>query len=929
MDRPTGPLFDLYERYVGEPRTRKDVYGYVAFIVGYALGLAGVTAYLAGSGSGAPDFALREASIATSAVGLALGMFGVVLLLPVRRRGIQASALGLLVALASVAAFVSIYPARWTGSADASGGVITAYTLGIAVVTGVAAMVPVVTGEKGWLVSEVEDGREHPPVMVGEATRGALFALYQVGTGQWTWRVLSQEALGEHAGEPYARPDIESAVEGLRSTLSEARLLEITTAAFRLYETAEGAWRWSLMGDDGSVLAESGETYVDRDAVGETTSLLKERGPDAPLVDLRGAAFDCYEDDGRWRWRLLDESRSVLAAGATAYEDPAAAEDAIEDVRARFDDVPLLALDALGVELYEAEDEDEWRWQLVDDADDVLATGADGFESRRAAESAVTSLLPDVGGAAVWEAGEPGYEPFRDDDGWQFRLVDGDGESVARNHAAYREAAAATDGAVWMAETVEDADVVQYDDGEFEVHPTDEGWHWRLVTEEREVVAASTDAYADAAEAEAAVGAVCERVGVADLIEFENAAFQQYESGGRWRWRLIDEDGNVMADSGEDYATRGEVGDAMTTLKEHAPTAEILEIEGAAFELFEDESGAWGWRLIDEGGAMVARSAARHPSRAAARTSMEFLVDRSEDAEARTMERAAFQLYADDEDAWRWRYLHPDGDTVVDGTRGHATRDQLVESVAAVRAVATDATVRTFDPLGVELFPRGAGWGFRLLDGDRETVAESAADYETLDAVHAAVETVQAHAAEATVFAIDAGALRVVSRDGAYRWELVDGERSVLSRGPSSYEDPGLAEVAADKVATLAPDASLVDFDTAAFQLERGDDGWGWRLVDEAGATIATGAAEHATQSAVRESIASVRSILEDASVLEIEDAAFELHRGPEGWTWQLVDENGRSLVRSVGAFSTRSEARESLGTVKENGPEGWVSVVE
>jgi len=53
MKRPTGPLFDLYERYVGEPRTRKDVYGYVAFIVGYALGLAGVTAYLAGSGSGA------------------------------------------------------------------------------------------------------------------------------------------------------------------------------------------------------------------------------------------------------------------------------------------------------------------------------------------------------------------------------------------------------------------------------------------------------------------------------------------------------------------------------------------------------------------------------------------------------------------------------------------------------------------------------------------------------------------------------------------------------------------------------------------------------------------------------------------------------------------------------------------------------------
>ena len=48
MDRPTGPVFDLYERYVGEPRTRKDVYGYAAFIVGYVLGLLGVVAYLTG-----------------------------------------------------------------------------------------------------------------------------------------------------------------------------------------------------------------------------------------------------------------------------------------------------------------------------------------------------------------------------------------------------------------------------------------------------------------------------------------------------------------------------------------------------------------------------------------------------------------------------------------------------------------------------------------------------------------------------------------------------------------------------------------------------------------------------------------------------------------------------------------------------------------
>lgn len=932
LNRPTGPLFDLYERYVGEPRSRKDVYGYAAFIVGYTLGLAGVLAYLAGNGPGPPDFALREVSIAASAFGLALGMFGVVLLLPVRRRGIQAAVVGLAVALVSVGAFVVVYPGRWTTTADASGGVITAYTVGVAIVAGVAAMVPVVTGEKGWLVSEIEDGREHPPVMVGEAARGALFALYQVGTGEWTWRVLRQEALGENAGDPYARPDIESAVEGLRSTFADARLLEITTAAFRLHETADGGWRWTLMREDGSAVAESGDAYADRGAIGEATSLLKERGSDAPLVDVRGAAFDPYEEDGRWRWRLVDESREVLAVGATAHDDRPAVEAAIAEAKRRFDGAPLLALDALGAELYE--DGGEWRWQLVDDADDVLATGADGFGSRRAAESAVSDLLPAVGGAPVMEAGTPGCELFADGDGWQFRLVDEDGEAVARNHAAYRDESTATDGADWMAATVDEADVVQYEEGTFEVHPSGEGWGWRLVTEGREVIAASTERYEDAAAAEEAVAAVCERARVADLIEFEHAAFQQYESGGRWRWRLIDEDGNVMADSGEDYATRDEVGDAMTTLKEHAPTAEILEIEAAAFELYEDEEGSWGWRLIDEGGAMVARGATGHPSRAAAREAMDFLVARSEDVEsedveAQRLERAAFQFYADEADEWRWRYLHPDGHTVATGGRAHATRDQLVEAVAAVREVAAGAVVRTVDPLGIELFPRGAGWEFRLLDGDRETVAESATGYETREAARTAVETVREHAADATVFAVEEGALRVIPDDDAFRWELVDGSRSVLARGPSSYEDPGLAAVSADRAGTLASDASLVDFETAAFQLHREEGGWGWRLVGEDGATIATGAADHPTRTAVREAVSSVRSLLEDASVLEIDDAAFELHRGPKGWTWRLVDETGSSLVRSVDAYPTRGEAREALKAVQSFGPEGWVSVVE
>lgn len=78
-------LVELYHRYVGEPESKRDVYGYWLFLLGSVAGMAGVTVFQVEQLLFAGNFQVREWAIALAAAGLTLTMFGVVVLLPVLR----------------------------------------------------------------------------------------------------------------------------------------------------------------------------------------------------------------------------------------------------------------------------------------------------------------------------------------------------------------------------------------------------------------------------------------------------------------------------------------------------------------------------------------------------------------------------------------------------------------------------------------------------------------------------------------------------------------------------------------------------------------------------------------------------------------------------------------------------------------------------
>ncbi|MFC7165246.1 HVO_2922 family protein [Halospeciosus flavus] len=57
------------------------------------------------------------------------------------------------------------------------------------------------------------------------------------------------------------------------------------------------------------------------------------------------------------------------------------------------------------------------------------------------------------------------------------------------------------------------------------------------------------------------------------------ATFEVYTNHeDEWRWRLVHDNGNIIADSGEGYASRQKCEQGIESVKQNAPGAEIVTV---------------------------------------------------------------------------------------------------------------------------------------------------------------------------------------------------------------------------------------------------------------------------------------------------------------------------------------------------------------
>jgi len=67
---------------------------------------------------------------------------------------------------------------------------------------------------------------------------------------------------------------------------------------------------------------------------------------------------------------------------------------------------------------------------------------------------------------------------------------------------------------------------------------------------------------------------------VSDTAPESKATFELYEDrAGEYRWRLVHDNGNIVADSGEGYSTPSDARTGIESVKANAPGAEVRRID--------------------------------------------------------------------------------------------------------------------------------------------------------------------------------------------------------------------------------------------------------------------------------------------------------------------------------------------------------------
>ncbi|WP_245977542.1 DUF1508 domain-containing protein [Halopiger aswanensis] len=802
----------------------------------------------------------------------------------------------------------------------------------------------------------------------------AAVRVYRDEDGIWRWTLVRADGSRvATAAEGYDdRESAEAAVSLVKDCGPEADVVDIEAAAITI-ATHHDRWQWQLVDDERRPLATGADEYERRaDAVAAADTFV-DRISDARVLDIDAFGVELYEtgavvsgsesksesdeeseaepgeeeEDGTWAWRLVDENSDIIADAPTTFETRPAAEDAATAALAALEDAAVTDAGDPAFERYPdpnidstggadaGSDGDGWRWRLVDDAGRTVARAPRTASTADGAERATELIREAAPDAPVLEIDEAAYEVYADpdaapeDDSVADRTkVDADDDSSSGESDAAEEATAVTDGSG--------------------TEPVDEGWRWRLVTTERDVVAEGAASYGDAGTATTALERIREDAREADVLAFETAAFRVYENDGDWRWRLLDEGGTVLADSDGEHDSRNEAIEAMLTLKERAPDADVVEIDAPEFELVAEGDGegdgdgedaeGWSWRLIDAAGRRVATAPTTYASRADARAAVDRFREQS-NGSIHTVESATFQPSATD-DAWRWRLIRPSGETLAVSGSEYATRDELDDRIDDVRETAAAARAYTTGAVTIQLVGSET-WRWRLLDREREPILESTTAYPSRAAARDAVDDLeQASTSDVPIFAIDAGAAAVWLEQAAdgWRWDLIDRDRTVLATAADAADKSG-ATAAVDDVQRLAPLAERIDVTEASFDIVERDGGWRWRLLDDDGHPVAIGEEATATKAAAHEAIDDVRSLLEVASVFELEGTAFERYRtdgdadadgdDENPWQWRLVDGNGETLLESTQAYETREATQDAIAALQSHATDGELTVAE
>ncbi|WP_123537148.1 DUF1508 domain-containing protein [Halosimplex salinum] len=209
-------------------------------------------------------------------------------------------------------------------------------------------------------------------------------------------------------------------------------------------------------------------------------------------------------------------------------------------------------------------------------------------------------------------------------------------------------------------------------------------FRWNLRHDNGNILGDGGEGYASRSNARRAIDRVREYVGPADYLWFDPAGFEVYrDAADEWRWRLVHRNGNVLADGGEGYSRRNDANRAVDRIREG--------VDDLAFEVYEDNAGEWRWRARGGNGQIVADGGEGYSARDEADEAVERVREYAPEADALDIGRAAFEIYEDAGGDHRWRLRHRNGNILMDSGEGYDSRSGARDGIESVKRNAPNA----------------------------------------------------------------------------------------------------------------------------------------------------------------------------------------------------------------------------------------------
>jgi len=288
-------------------------------------------------------------------------------------------------------------------------------------------------------------------------------------------------------------------------------------------------------------------------------------------------------------------------------------------------------------------------------------------------------------------------------------------------------------------------------------------YRWRLRHRNGNVIADSAQGYASRQKAMQGLRSVQSNAAGGAVVFFEDATeddtaedvpavpaaesaatFEVFEDqGGEFRWRLRHDNGEIIADSGEGYASKSNVRRALKSVRAEVPGAAYLALDPVAFEVYADAAGEFRWRLLHRNGRILADSGEGYSTRSNARRAARRVGELAPESAVDD----GFEVYEDAGGEWRWRLRAANGELVADSGQGYSNRSKAIDGVERVQSHAGAADLLAIGTAAFEVFEdMGGEFRWRLRHRNGEIIADSGEGYTERNKAIAAIERVKRHA---------------------------------------------------------------------------------------------------------------------------------------------------------------------------------------